>query len=946
MTTTKVSEDQAQEIPTPSKPESATASFGFFHRHQKLIIYTAGLFTLLTFSITGAVMSVSDRWSRKVELPRITVPGQPGEIEVTEEDDAVGRLIRTLKNFQDQGYAVRAEMGVVPFIATPENSDDPLRFAALRRLALATGVDASADDADLAIQGAIGRTGSQSVADLARLHGIQDPSRFASIVREALRITTFLRLTVLGVGGGDADAVSAILKDNDEIGFQVADLDLDAIKKRLEKVQVTDAELDKFLKALEEQEQSKYRHPTNKAAFELAFVSTADFDPASHKDELEGYKPSDAEIRNHYDRYKEDYFKVVPPKKNNEKKTDKDGNEEEDNKNKGDENKNADAKNPKAKDAETKAPDAKDDKNKTGKPEEQDDNQTPASKPLTTDPKTDPKTDQEQQPTHRPFDEVKEAIVKKLQVNHVLRAWRKQLDAKVAAHMQPAFDARYAVTEALTKAEKEQAEAQKKAGESKDDKELAAALEAAKKAVETQKKAYEAADEVVKQRLESFDFKAAVESLAKVAVVFASVDEPKFAEDLKELPADLGTWNGSFAATSVAKSGEIHSSVQDVEKGAFLLRVTDLKERPFKEFAEIKDDLRVHFYTDKADKEGEEKKEKFEKALERLSREKGKDAIAEIEKKQTEQLKEKVDKWRADLQQKVDDYTSRLAQSQEGDWRHKKLKEKRDALQVKLNGEKEFSKKTKEALEKTTKDEIKDVEKKHYQEVLAAAAKEGGFELVEVGPYSKKLDQTPRFENGRSKLVQFLFSKPELMDMEEGKATDILEDKTERRICLAVCTKVGKAKSTSITRRQWMEKQEGMTIFAMRQRMIDNPQLMWPLLRAFQQNPQLQPLQQLFYEVIGGKSKDKARELMNHPLFLPMLRQMVEASAPFAGGQKQRAANQSFTMEALKQGYGWHDPSAAKREANPTEKDAGGPPTSMPADPKDLKKKGPEDPPK
>ena len=170
------------------------------------------------------------------------------------------------------------------------------------------------------MQGAMRLTGSQSVADLARLHGIQDPSRFAEIVREALRITTFLRLAVLGVGGADADAVRSVLRDNDEVGFVVADLDLDAIKKRLEKVQVTDAGLDKFLKELEDQGQSKYRHPTNQAAFELAFVSTADFDPASHKDELGDYKPSDAEIRNYYDRYKDDSFKVDPPKKEGDEK--------------------------------------------------------------------------------------------------------------------------------------------------------------------------------------------------------------------------------------------------------------------------------------------------------------------------------------------------------------------------------------------------------------------------------------------------------------------------------------------------------------------------------------------------------------------------------------------------------------------------------------------------
>ncbi|MHC4515838.1 MAG: hypothetical protein ACYS5W_19345 [Planctomycetota bacterium] len=71
MSTTKVSDAQAKEAASRSQPEDATAAFGFFRRHQKLIVYTAGIFTLLTFSITGAVMSVSQQWSEDLRLPTI-----------------------------------------------------------------------------------------------------------------------------------------------------------------------------------------------------------------------------------------------------------------------------------------------------------------------------------------------------------------------------------------------------------------------------------------------------------------------------------------------------------------------------------------------------------------------------------------------------------------------------------------------------------------------------------------------------------------------------------------------------------------------------------------------------------------------------------------------------------------------------------------------------------
>ena len=329
------------------------------------------------------------------------------------------------------------------------------------------------------------------------------------------------------------------------------------------------------------------------------------------------------------------------------------------------------------------------------------------------------------------------------------------------------------------------------------------------------------------------------------------------------------------------------------------------------EFAEVKDDLTVHYYTHKADKEGEEKKEKFEKALERLSREKAKDEIAKIEKKQADELNKLVEKWRDKLQKEIQKCEADMAQMEEGDWVYNELKKERDAAKKKLEGENKFRKETKKELDDGTKDEIKELEKKHYKEVLAAAAK-GLFELVKVGPYTKKLQEMPRFTESHSKLVRFLFKKSELMEMKEGEATDLLEDTTERRICLAVCTRVRKAESSSISRRQWKAKQDGMTMFALRQRFIANPQeLLVSLFRAFQQDPSLRPLQPLFYQAMGG-NKEKARELVNHPTFLPLLQRMISGSIPFASAQKQLAANQSFTLDALKRGYGWRDPSAGK----------------------------------
>jgi hypothetical protein len=73
------------------------SAFGFFHRHQKLIIYTAGIFTLLTFSVTGALMGVSDRvFGEGYKGATMTIPGV-GDVVVTQEDVQVAKGISQVR---------------------------------------------------------------------------------------------------------------------------------------------------------------------------------------------------------------------------------------------------------------------------------------------------------------------------------------------------------------------------------------------------------------------------------------------------------------------------------------------------------------------------------------------------------------------------------------------------------------------------------------------------------------------------------------------------------------------------------------------------------------------------------------------------------------------------------------------------------------------------------
>ena len=71
---TNSDQPQANE-PAPEETfDELTGVYGFFRKYQKLLLYTAGLFTLLTFSITGSLQSlVGGVFNKDVERGSIPV---------------------------------------------------------------------------------------------------------------------------------------------------------------------------------------------------------------------------------------------------------------------------------------------------------------------------------------------------------------------------------------------------------------------------------------------------------------------------------------------------------------------------------------------------------------------------------------------------------------------------------------------------------------------------------------------------------------------------------------------------------------------------------------------------------------------------------------------------------------------------------------------------------
>ena len=147
MTNPKDKSSQPKEV----EAHAGSSAFGFFHRHQKVIIYTAGIFTLLTFSITGALTSVTDRvFGQRFKGARIEVPGH-GEVMISRDDiNAAKGISQVRANFYRP-----VVFPVLSFGDEGGSSQYIDQLAALHALAARAGIEASDDDVETIIQASI-----------------------------------------------------------------------------------------------------------------------------------------------------------------------------------------------------------------------------------------------------------------------------------------------------------------------------------------------------------------------------------------------------------------------------------------------------------------------------------------------------------------------------------------------------------------------------------------------------------------------------------------------------------------------------------------------------------------------------------------------------------------------------------------------------------------------
>ena len=186
------------------------ASFDFFRKHQKSILYTAGLFALLTFSISGPMTSWFTQLTARGFRGASLMLGNGRKTYVTSEDHQIAQALATRPLVPPLIPAVGGER--------PSEGDRVEIFAAVRRLAIEYGIEGSMVEAREAITAVLNvwpkKDGVTPIKanDLPRYCGLSS-DQYELLMRESLRIATFLRMFALAGDTSDAQLAEKLAKD-------------------------------------------------------------------------------------------------------------------------------------------------------------------------------------------------------------------------------------------------------------------------------------------------------------------------------------------------------------------------------------------------------------------------------------------------------------------------------------------------------------------------------------------------------------------------------------------------------------------------------------------------------------------------------------------------------------------------------------------------------------
>ncbi|MHC5064115.1 MAG: hypothetical protein ACYTG5_09085, partial [Planctomycetota bacterium] len=482
-------------------PHSTT--FGFFGKYQRIILYTAGIFALVSFSITGALQSLfTDMFYEPPPQSTIEIMGR--KMELSPEDLRIGNSLSR----RGTGEAI-----VLPTLSESDRDQDMgVIYASLRRAALEYGIEVSEDEIDRALSEAVATiplTGINTPQDLAIYRGYASLEAYRADIREAMRIGTYTRLQALSIDVSDAALVQDILEQQEMVQLKVASLDRQALEEELKQTEVSDADLQTWVDELSEEDKQSYGfYDSDRAKLRIAKLDLAAFDPAPFAAELGERTISDAEIQQFYEQNKTRWYKTEASKEENPKPED-------------------------------------------GKDSDQD---PPAENPEEQNPE-EQNPEQAVDPAQEEFlpldDALQARIRKRLEAREILRMlWAAVLKEQGDALL-PLSETRTQANQARLEAMDEQVLAQTAVDADPDNEDKKRALSAADDKLTAATKTYDDAGEAIDAARAAFDMEAALgrvlgERDASAFSYLDSGDAPKSASDLEQIEG-LGDWAEAWA---------------------------------------------------------------------------------------------------------------------------------------------------------------------------------------------------------------------------------------------------------------------------------------------------------------------------------------------------------------------------------------------------------------
>jgi len=758
----------------------------FFRKYQRVILYTAGIFALVSFSISAPILGFFDSLYRK-QLPNPTMRIGDEIVDVTVEDLGVGSQVAMLQRFLPT---------IVMPNFVPEDEDTNRReiYAAVRRLAIHYGIEISEDEVGRAVQQAVDIVpAAESALDLARIARLTSVGELEKLIGESLRMGTFLRLQSLAADVTDASLAQQLVGDQEFLTLDIATLDEEALQKELEAEEVSDEALTAWVSDLEDFDRRSRGYLGDPLyRLQLAYADLAAFDPALYSAEVGEKEFSDDEVDNFYVMNRAALF--LKPKE--EKSEDKPGEED-----------------------------------------KQDEEPTDADQDA---------VEEKQEDDYLPLDDaLKAAIRKRLAAEAVLRKLWDQVgerfrEAQTAGN--EAIEAAQVAVEEKQKARDSAAERGEAADATEEEK---AALAAADEAITAAEAAVTEAEEALVAIRKGFDAKAAFEEFAagRAGVgVLDTGDELLSAAKIGEL-APIAPWKGVITVTDAQP---LSTQVQRSPSAVFHTRLVDSDLTPLRPLDEIRDKVRADYFRKRAEDLAQERSDAFEKAIKDLALARATEEVQKVEVARDERVEERFNEWRTGLEASLEEARKTLEGLGGSDPNRRVYKAAADRvakLDADLAGADAKRTEITEEEQKTADEEIAEIAKGKYGEVLAEAAAANGFSVGSFGPYTRDLSRLGTPRESFPKPIRYVFWSGDTSNLDKGEATDLLQDFTGRSRHLAVITDVKNGDLSSITRRQ-----------------------------------------------------------------------LLQARASEAGLRRVTAVGQSFTLDAIKQRYGWQGPSEAVTE--------------------------------